>query len=172
MWFCSFFCDFVWFCMIWCNFGSCWHFVRVLFDSVRFLCDFVCFRVILFACVPFCAIFCVSVWFCSFLCPGSSCTRRSPTQCQTPARPHPRVEPRTRWSSSFLSQPFPASVFPVQPTAPTRRQLCGPLAHPLFSHMPTIQYLSTNPRFPPFNLPHIEFYTARFANANTVVVPQ
>ena len=28
-----------------------------------------------------------------------------------------------------------------------------PLAHPLlFTHMPTIKYLSTNPKFPPFNI--------------------
>ena len=35
----------------------------------------------------------------------------------------------------------------------TRHQLYDPLAHPLCSSMPTIQHLSTNPRFPPFNLP-------------------
>ena len=35
----------------------------------------------------------------------------------------------------------------------TRRQLYDPLAHPLCSNMPTIQYLPTTPNFPPSNLP-------------------
>ena len=39
---------------------------------------------------------------------------------------------------------------PSHPTA--THQLYKPLAHPLCSRMPTIQYLSTNPRFPPFKL--------------------
>ena len=52
---------------------------------------------------------------------------------------------------SQLYEPYPASVFLVQPAA-THHELYEPLAHPLCSRMPTIQYLSTNPRFPPFNL--------------------
>ena len=45
-------------------------------------------------------------------------TRRPPTEDQTPARTHPRIEYYGRWSPSSLCQLFPASVFLVQPTAP------------------------------------------------------
>ena len=84
-------------------------------------------------------------------------TRRPPTQCQTPAHPHPRVEPRTinRWSSSFLLSisTLPSLCRPSS-TNCTHRRLDGPLPHPFSSNMPTIhQYSSTNPRFPSFNLP-------------------
>ena len=46
-------------------------------------------------------------------------TRRPPTQCQTQTRPHPRIELRTIWPCPFLSQPFPASVFPVNQLNPS-----------------------------------------------------
>ena len=83
----------------------------------------------------------------------SSSTRRSPTECQTPTRTHPRVDYySSRWSSSSPFQPFEASVFPVQPTAPVINFMTL-LLYPLHSSMSTIQHLSTNPRFPPFNLP-------------------
>ena len=47
---------------------------------------------------------------------------------------------------------------PSQPCRPSsinysRHQRYDPLAHARYSSMPTIQYLSTNPIFPPFNFP-------------------
>lgn len=53
----------------------------------------------------------------------------------------------------FLSQPFPASVFPCQPTAHRHQLGDNPLPHPLFPSTPTVQYLSTNPRSLSFNIP-------------------
>ena len=68
-------------------------------------------------------------------------TRRSPTQCQTPAR--------IRWSSPFLSQPFPASVFPVQPTAPIVNLMA---LFPILSSQ-TCQTFSASPQTPDFLRP-------------------
>ena len=60
---------------------------------------------------------------------------------------------------AVLTQPSPASVFPVQPfQLHLRRQRYGPLVHPSCSEMPTIQHLSTNPRFPPFKLPLVDVF--------------
>ena len=77
----------------------------------------------------------------------------------------PLLKHRHEWSTTvdgllpylLRCQSFPASVFLVHPTA-THHQLDEPLAPSLlFTHAnDSISYLSTNPRFPPHNLVHIQ----------------
>ena len=76
----------------------------------------------------------------------------SQQHCQTPARPHPRVKLRTIniCSSSFLISTFPCLCLSSSTSCPSSAVMThDPLTHPHFS---AIQHLSTNPRFPPFNL--------------------
>lgn len=78
----------------------------------------------------------------------------SSTFCLVPCpwSPTPRADPRAGCGRLPFSQPFTPSVFLVCPTAPPPTWwVFSP--SPL-SVTPTIHCLSTNPIFPPFNIPH------------------